>query len=487
MKIRALLLIFLTIFIYFSCTKTVFVIEEPEQPGENSAPGPFDITVVKITDQDVEIKWGIASDPDKDTVTYEILLNDSVIIYNLVQNQYQIKSLKPDNEYRISVIAMDKLRNSSKSEITVRTRLSFLKAIFELDFDYHDYSFINAKNSADSGIIIFGKGGNAHSYRPYKYFLLKLNADFSISWKREFDLNNDDGYPVDFFEFPELGYFIIQPNGITKIDHQGNIFPFYKAPAGYNFFGLKAIERAENGNFMIIGHASSGMHNPDGKPSMAYFLIKTSFDGTEIWHKSGGNLTDYYPAKIYKINDNKYVITGIALKTEFNFWILTIDATGNELSEQIVPNKYEIGDLFSDCIVENDGSIVMAGAASGMFRFMNSSYYNTTGRIAKIDPFVTKSLIWDAYPDMLTSSGAFNSINRISKIQDTGGYMILSSDDRGAALCEVSKSGEVIRVFKLSGYPSGIFVRDNKVRNFYEYISSNGMIFFFNKDGYFQE
>jgi hypothetical protein len=119
----------------------------------------------------------------------------------------------------------------------------------------------------------------------------------------------------------------------------------------------------------------------------------------------------------------------------------------------------------------------LAGAAAGFL----TGAYNSKARISKIN-IQSNSIIWDVIPD-LESNGVFCSINCFDKIPNSGGYLVLASDDRGASLSEFSNSGDLNRIVKLMEYPSGLLVKYNPL-GYYEYITADGFLIIFNRDGY---
>ena len=287
MKTKILSLLFLIVlFSFYSCTKTIYTIDEPEQPAKNNEPGSFEISVTKITDQKVDIEWGKAIDPEGDALTYEVALNDSVIAYDLNTNQYSISGLQSEEEYKISVIALDAARNSSKTGKIVKTLKSFLKGVYHFNLGYEKYSFIKAIKTSDSGTLLLGKGTDFELSKPYKYFLLKLKNDYSVDWKKEFNWESESDVPINIQEIPGDGYFVVQWHKITKIDYQGNSSNFYKVPVDYKVSFLRAIESDQRGNYLIVGESNRNWPVPP--ICIEYFLVKVDGSGSEIWHKFGG-------------------------------------------------------------------------------------------------------------------------------------------------------------------------------------------------------
>ena len=200
-----------------------------------------------------------------------------------------------------------------------------------------------------------------------------------MAWQKEFNWESESDVPINIQELPGDGYFVVQWHKITKIDYQGNSSNFYNVPVDYKVNFLRAIESDQNGNYLIVGESHRNWPVPP--VCIEYFLVKVNEGGNEIWHRYGGNTIVNNPSGIFRINNDRYVILGSAESTHSvsydnnhdwrtNFWMLNIDGEGHELSEKIFTNKYAANDVLINYSLENDGSIIMAGAGS---RFFNGS------------------------------------------------------------------------------------------------------------------
>ncbi len=477
------------VLVLFSCTKTTYIIEEPHEQIKNSSPGTFEIVATNITDKKVDFQWGSSTDPDGEPLTYEVALNDSVIAYDLTANKYTIEKLVPGIEYKITVTALDKLRNSSKASKTVRTLKSFLLGTFFFDLAYEKYSFIKAIKTSDSGVLVLGMGSIFERTKPSKYFLLKLKSDYSIEWVKEFEWGAlSSELPITIKEIQNDGFFVVQWQKITKVDYLGNSKVLYEVPVEYKVNYLRDIEIDLNGNYIVVGESHRNWPTPP--ICIEYFLVKLNQNGAELWHSYGGSTIVNYPTAIKRVAGNQYLIVGLAESTKSasydenhdwrtNFWVKTIDENGNEISEQIFKNIYLVDDVLNDCLLESDGSLTLAGAAAGSF----TGAYNTKARFTKISSQSNK-IIWDIVPG-LESNGIFCSIDCIDKIQSDGGYIVLASDNQGISISEFSILGNLNRTRKLRDYPSGVFVKYNPL-GYYEYITKDGFLVVFNRDGYYE-
>jgi hypothetical protein len=84
--------------LFISCAKEV----PPPQPEPiNLPPGEFEVTLENITDRNVSVSWGTATDPEQDQLTYEVAVNDSVVAFDIIENSYTIDQLTPDQNYEV--------------------------------------------------------------------------------------------------------------------------------------------------------------------------------------------------------------------------------------------------------------------------------------------------------------------------------------------------------------------------------------------------
>lgn len=88
----------------------------------NSAPESFNITFSEVTLSEITLSWDMAIDPDGDTVTYSITLNNNQVVGSLSSLSYSINNLTPNTLYNGKVIAQDSKGNTTDSNFIFTTK-----------------------------------------------------------------------------------------------------------------------------------------------------------------------------------------------------------------------------------------------------------------------------------------------------------------------------------------------------------------------------
>ena len=111
---------FFILFIFFliiSCSKNEkekIILEDEEEV--NLAPNDFDITIQNLSDQSATIRWNEAIDPENDSVTYTVYLDNKVVANNISELEYQFVNLSELTNYSGKIVAIDSKKNeTSKS------------------------------------------------------------------------------------------------------------------------------------------------------------------------------------------------------------------------------------------------------------------------------------------------------------------------------------------------------------------------------------
>ncbi len=107
---KKILLLFIVSFFMMSCN----------DDDDNSAPANFQITSSDITANSAVLNWTIATDPDGDSVTYSVFLNENLIASNLSETTFNLIGLAEATDYVLIIAATDG-NNNTTSEITFST------------------------------------------------------------------------------------------------------------------------------------------------------------------------------------------------------------------------------------------------------------------------------------------------------------------------------------------------------------------------------
>ena len=489
-KIIPIVLLVIVSLLLFGCTKTEYIIEEPIVGESTNSPEEFTVFVSSVTDTKVLLNWAIPNNTDNDLMSFEIGVNDSIVIYDLSENtsSYMVEDLMPDTEYKFTVVATG--QNFQKTIATVKTQTlkSLLKGVISYDLGYEDYYFHIALKTSDGGYIVEGYGPiHSYSVSP-KDFLLKINADHSVEWLREYEewYSSSTYSPKSLIECPDGSFLLTQNKALTKFSPKGDIMWIFEVPEEYNIGGLASSAIDSNGDFVAVGNSDRNW--PDGPIFIEYFLLKVSSQGVEQWHRYGGESAVSDPQKIYNF-DQTILVLGTAESTGShsydenhdwtnNFWRLELDQNGEEISQRLYPNEFEVGDLMQDSYFSEDGTIILLGAYCGFLP--PYGYYDTYPRALKIDKF--GDILWDKTPKF-TDYYVFSSFKSYDGASN-GDLLVLGTDDRGISINRVNSDGSASEIITLRGYSNMLSIKEDLLQNTYELISPNGYIIILNRDGY---
>lgn len=466
MKFRIIFIVFLLI---FGCTKKEYVIEEPKTPTDNLAPGAFNMTVNEITNTSARLIWDKASDPNKDTVFYEISINDSVIAYNLKSNIYILEDLSPNTNYSISVTAMDAFRNSTTVSKEFQTMKSFFQNVISLNIGFESFTASVAIETADMGLLIGGSAKENLTSENGKPFILKLDKDYNVEWIHPLPSNVTI---IDLIESNDGGYLVLMNNSAIKINNIGKELWSYSE--GVSGLWFNCATQDVNGNFILCGVNST------------YALFKLSPTGQVLWKEFGSTTRPIYPGDILVEPNGNIMFFGTVKYKEKTwdreeercFLLLRTDENGKIINEETYPNKYEISDIAVKIVPTKDQSYLLMGTSVGPmppYDFTDAS----TPRFLKITN--NGSIVWDEY-HYLRNGGFFSSFVDGDAVNDET-YLILTNDDRGIAISTLNSNGAIDQYIKLYGYPYCIFIRSANDGN-YHCITREGDILIFNHDGY---
>ncbi len=108
----------LYLLIVFSCC--LLSCKEDDEPQINRAPGNVAVTV-SLTGNTALIVWTAAADPDLDPITYDIVLNGTMIGQGITELNYSVEDLPFDFQFSGQVIARDDEGLTSESDFSFST------------------------------------------------------------------------------------------------------------------------------------------------------------------------------------------------------------------------------------------------------------------------------------------------------------------------------------------------------------------------------
>ncbi|WP_147374085.1 fibronectin type III domain-containing protein [Flagellimonas lutimaris] len=410
-------------FLLMACSKdnnANEITEKGEEEIVNLAPNNFDLEILNISDAGAIINWTEAEDPEGDTVTYSIYLNQSLIVENITERTYQFIELEELTNYSGKIIAKDVYNNETESNFSFQTEKYYLKYLKTYEFGDTNYGTGYASGTPysmlktfDKNYIIAGK-----SVRPngdgLHFFVLKIDYDGNQIWKRFYDYELGDDWNFKIIQTNDNGFVLVGGPFVVKLSIDGDVLWDKRIDTyldlSYSFLStigqLKSVVEDINGNIYIVGGRVS--ENPNIKEQGV--LTKLNSFGSILWEKT------YEPSRRNYFNDIILDNTGNLLvlgSTETNnatstqdeqidFWILNVNHEG----DIIWKNTYGDGgyDFPSQIILKQNGNYVFAGYSWG-------AYDISSGRIFEID--TEGNEIWK-------NTNELSSTFSITETQDNG-------------------------------------------------------------------
>ena len=122
---KNLITLFFGLFILVNCSRE----EEKSSPITvvNNPPSSVTIKIDSLNDNSAKISWTKSVDIDKDSVTYNIILNNQPIITGTKTLNFKFTNLKESTSYSGKVVAVDSHNNSTTTEFSFQTKKYYLK------------------------------------------------------------------------------------------------------------------------------------------------------------------------------------------------------------------------------------------------------------------------------------------------------------------------------------------------------------------------
>jgi hypothetical protein len=355
-----------------------------EEEIVNLPPNNFDVEILNISHDCATINWSEAIDPDNDTVTYDVYLNQVLIIENISELSHEFIDLEELTSYSGKIIAKDTNNNQTEVVFSLQTEKYYLKYLKRYDYGEINYGIGYASGqphkmikTSDGNYLIIGSSvrpnGNA-----FQFFVSKTDYDGNELWKKFYDYDLFDYIKLCIVEY-ENGLLLSGENHILNIDNQGNVI-WYKKIEDYGLIGhpinIKSIKNDSNNNFYLVG--LRGSSEPEPGHSKEAVVLKIDFNGNLIWEK------------IHKISF-LYSLDDMVIKSQNEIYVLGSSETNGVTPDFLVVKMNNQGDIiwqntFGDgrydfpkqIIIKSNNNIVFAGYSWG-------AYDISGGRIFEID------------------------------------------------------------------------------------------------------
>ena len=193
----------------------------------NSAPGSFTISLESVSSDTAKIIWTKAIDPENDSISYKVYLNDTLKAQNHSTLHFTFKNLQPQRSYIAKVVAVDSKSNETVSARNFTTTstywLKFLQKVEYGPITGYSYQKTGQMTRAnDGGYIIVGTSQLGDwPDGPINTFTLKIDSLGNQIWQKRYSQIGDQ------FENKIIscgnGYLITGSLKVIKIDNFGNI------------------------------------------------------------------------------------------------------------------------------------------------------------------------------------------------------------------------------------------------------------------------
>lgn len=267
------------------------------------------------------------------------------------------------------------------------------------------------KTTVDGGYIVGGRtfstdGDIVGSHGPHDYWILKLDSDGDVEWKKTYG-GNDSDIIYSIHQTTDAGYIVggssksingdvtgnhgLEDSWIVKLDSSGAI-EWQKSLGGTNIDGaIKIIQTAEGG-YITVGVSKS--NNGDvslNHGERDYWVVKLNPLGVIEWEKSYGGSGDDIPFDIISTGDG-YVMSGYSNSNNgdvtgnhggYDYWIVKIDNLGI-----MQWNKSFGGSNNESCsriIKTSDGGYIVGGNTASNDGDITSNYGFADTWIVKMD------------------------------------------------------------------------------------------------------
>ncbi|WGS64977.1 fibronectin type III domain-containing protein [Marinitoga aeolica] len=373
-----------------------------------------------VIGKEITLSW-TASDPDNDTLTYDIYLDKNTNPTTKVKSDItETSTTITVNDYRTyywKVVAKDDKGAKTESNIyTFTNKIPRWQKTFGGSNGDMAHSI---QQTTDGGYIVAGTtysndGDVSGNHGYYDYWIIKLDEKGNLKWQKTFGGSDmDEAYSIQETSdnnFIIAGYTrstdkdISNNHGnfdywIIKTDSEGNLL-WQKTFGGNGEDIAFSILETNNDNFIIAGtSASNNGKFSNNHGDFDYWIIKTNNEGNLLWQKNFGGSDWDIAYSMQKTNDNCFIIVGYTKSNDndilfnhgnFDYWIVKIDSYGNLLWQKTFGGSND--DYAQSIEKTSDGGFIIVG-------YTNSNDSDVTDNHGDYDYWVIKidnngNLLW---------------------------------------------------------------------------------------------
>jgi hypothetical protein len=427
------ILFLVIVFVFTSCKKNRPVsdtITPPPPVIGNNPPGQFSVSLIASSSDTATINWTKAVDPDNDSVTYKVYLNDTLKADSYKTFSYTFRSLKELISYNAKVVAADSKGNQTSSVLSFTTKkywLKFLKAIdYGISSQYTSKKCGEMTKANDGGYIIVGDVELADwPTPPFKMCAIKIDSLGNKIWEKRYDYTVANSFEIRIASFSN-GYIICGGDNIIRINNNGDLV--WRQTTGNQQQTISAIVVNTDHTFYAAGLVASDSANGNIDEAL---LAKFDENGNLLWKKTYSPTTrdEIHDIKIY---NNELIALCVTDDAHPHFRVLKLALDGTILWDKEYPSPW--GYVFPTNIIKTrEGNFVFCG-------FFQGIAYVPYMYLAMIDN--NGNSLWTYYSnDNNTRANSVAETNDNNLIV-TGGYQFTYSAQ--SALYKFAKNGNTL-------------------------------------------
>jgi hypothetical protein len=358
------------------CSKSETIIPNPDEdinvidPEEdvNLPPVTFYFQIKEnVSGTEVVITWSEARDPENELVTYDVYLDEVLMVEGLVEREFEFTDLDELTTYTIKIIAKDPQDNETVKIFDFTTVKYYLR--FSKFYDFDDvfspggrpYSIIRA----DDGNYVIAGSSNRPDSNGQQFFVMKIDEEGNEIWKYFYFYQIGDSMFFKIIQLRDQNFIVGAGNDVLKIDNEGILIWHIEIPG----FGdgltqsIKSIKEDLNDNLFVVGSKAST--EPNKKHAGA--VAKLDGLGNVIWNKEFNPLAWDTFDDLVITDTNTLVILGSNRILDqsigsIDFWVVHLDNDGNIIWEKTFGDDRD--DFPRQIIRTTDGNYAFCGGSS---------------------------------------------------------------------------------------------------------------------------
>ncbi|MBL7806604.1 MAG: T9SS type A sorting domain-containing protein [Saprospiraceae bacterium] len=359
----------------------------------------------------------------------------------------------------------------------------------------------SVQQTLDGGYIVSGStvsidGDVFGNHGGSEYWVLKLNEDGQLSWKKTYGSSNNEGC-YKSIQTSDGGFVLAgftnsnsgQVSGnhgdldawIVKINATGGI-QWQKCFGGTLWEEAWSITETNDGGFVFAGRTSSTDGDVTGfHGALDFWVVKISNDGEIQWQKALGGSDIDLGYVVKQTSDAGYIIIGESLSNDGDahgangngdYWVVKLNPSGQIVWTHLLggPSLDRANDVWET----EDGSFVVFGHITNDGGDVSTHYGGYDWWLIKID--ATGDLVWEktyggskddfSRSIFQTSDGGFvmagSTNSKDGDVQDNDGgvdFLLIRIDSSGNILWQKTLGGTMgERAYSISGTADGGYV-----------------------------